>query len=404
MRNYDVVVVGGGASGLAAAINAKRIHPDYSTAVLEHLPRTGKKILSTGNGRCNLTNINAKAENYRNAEFAGCALGKYGPERVTEFFSSLGLMTYADSQGRVYPRSNTAASVLDALRFETEKLGIEILNECKAEKVSAGENGFTVNGDISCGKLILACGGKASPSQGSDGSGYTLAKALSHRITPLVPALVPLNARPDAVKSLKGLRASSVSLVLEGDRNEYRSEGEILFTDNGISGIAAMELAAASERELRAGNDPVLHIDFLPEMEYVEVREYIEKVCSVKSGQLMDNLLTGAVAKQIGIAIMKNAGIYASGERVGAFSDNMTERLAESVKDFRISILGTRGFANAQVTSGGVDVRDVDPATMKSLLIDGLYICGELLDVDGGCGGFNLQWAFASGLLAGELG
>ncbi|MBR6939958.1 MAG: NAD(P)/FAD-dependent oxidoreductase [Clostridia bacterium] len=403
MLEYGLGIVGGSASGLAAAISAKRKNENLKIVIFEQLPRTGKKILATGNGRCNLTNTGALSHPYRNAGFAMKAIGRYPPERVTEFFRSLGLETYTDSEGRVYPRSNTAASVLDALRYEILRQGTEIVKEYKVTEIKPSDGGFTVNGEIWCEKLIIACGGKSSPSQGSDGSGYPLAKSLGHSVTQLVPALVPLNTKPEKVKSVKGIRAGGVCLTLEGRRSEAQACGEILFTDSGISGIAAMELASFAERELRTGFDPVLHIDFLPEMTDGELTSFINNLCKIREGEPFEHLLTGLLAKPLGILVMKDAGIFDPSGKIGEFSVGMTEKLVSSMKDYQIGIFGTRGFANAQVTSGGVDVSEIDAETMKSLIRDNLYFCGEITDVDGGCGGFNLQWAFASGLTAGEL-
>lgn len=403
MKEYNLGIIGAGASGLAAVIQATRIHPNIKIALFEHLPRVGKKILATGNGRCNLTNMNALSHDYRNKDFADKALNKYPPEKVVEFFASLGMLTFSDSEGRVYPRSNAAASVLDALRFGADKPGIDIITETDISKIEKQDDCFILNGEYKCDKLILAGGGKSSSSQGSDGSALKLAKALGHKLTPTVPALVPLNSEPDKVKSLKGLRASGVALTLEGEYSEYKSSGEILFTDTGVSGIAAMELASSAERELRNAFDPVLHIDFLPEID--NLSGILEDIINAKEGQPLENLLTGILPKQIGLEIMKRAEIFEGNAIIFSdkFSDNMIEHLASEIHDFALRITGTRGFANAQVTSGGVNINEINPLTMQSKLVTGLYFSGEIIDVDGGCGGFNLQWAFASGLLAGEL-
>lgn len=403
MKEYNLGIIGAGASGLAAAIQANRLHSGMKIALFEHLPRAGKKILATGNGRCNLTNLNALSHDYRNKEFAFAALNKYSPEKVIEFFSSLGLMTFSDTEGRVYPRSNAAASVLDALRFGADTQNTDLITETEISRIEKQSECFVINKEYKCRKIILAGGGKSSPSQGSDGSVLKLAKALGHKLTPPVPALVPLNSEPDKVKPLKGLRASGVELTLEGECSEYKSSGEILFTDTGVSGIAAMELASSAERELRNAFDPVLHIDFLPEID--NLSGILEDIINAKEGQPLENLLTGILPKQIGLEILKRAEMFEGNAIIFSdkFSDNMIELLASEIHDFALRITGTRGFANAQVTSGGVNINEINPLTMQSKLIPGLYFSGEIIDVDGGCGGFNLQWAFASGLLAGEL-
>ena len=396
---YDVIIIGGCASGLAAAINAKRQHPSFSVAVIEKLPRVGKKILSTGNGRCNLTNLSACNHPYRHKTFTDAAFLKYPPENVIEFFASLGLLTYSDKEGRVYPRSNTAASVLDALRYGCENENVELITECAAEKVEKNGDNFKINGKYECRYLILATGGKSSPAQGSDGSGYALAKKFGHKITALFPALVPLGTKPEAVRSLKGIRASGVELTLD----DKKTRGEILFTDSGVSGIAAMELASAAERLLYDGEKAELNINFIPEMNKDELKSYIENALKIKAGQPMENFLCGILPKQLGIFILKNCEIYRGDELIGETSDSMINLIADTIKEFSLDITGTRGFRDSQVTSGGVRTDEINGDNMMSKLCENLYFCGEIIDVDGDCGGFNLQWAFASGLLAGEL-
>lgn len=405
MKKFDVIIAGGSASGLAAAISAKRQHPDYSVAVLEKLPRVGKKILATGNGRCNLTNINAAGSAYNAPDFVAPCFEKYGPAFVTDFFRGLGLVTYADSEGRVYPRSNAAASVLDALRYECEKSGIEIITDCPVTSAVKTADGFTVNGGYFCRYLVLACGGKSSPSQGSDGSGYDIARKLGHRITPLYPALVPLNSRPELVKSLKGIRAADVAISIVADDEEYgSSKGEILFTETGISGICAMELASCAEKLMRRGLDPYAAVDFAPFMTVNELKDYLEDTVSARLGMPQEHLLTGLFPKPLGVHFLKAAGIYRGGGEIEEMSGNMIEILAGEIKCAQFPVTGTRGFQNAQVTAGGVSRDEINPATLASKTVPGLYFCGEITDVDGPCGGYNLQWAFASGFLAGGLG
>ncbi len=396
---YDVIIAGGSASGLSAAISAKRKHPEYTVAVLEKLPRVGKKILSTGNGRCNLTNLNASEHNYRHKKFTETAFEKYPPEKVIGFFASLGLLTYSDKEGRVYPRSNTATAVLDALRFGAEKENVVFITETGVEKVKKAEEKFIINSKYECRYFILATGGKSSPAQGSDGSGFPVAKGFSHKVTALFPALVPLCAKPESVRSLKGIRATNVRLQLD----DKITAGEILFTDSGVSGIAAMELASTAERLLYDAEKPELVIDFLPEIDKETLISYLENTIAVKNGQPMENLLSGILPKQLGVFLMKNCEIFRGDALITVMSRNMVEALADEIKSFSIDIIGTKGFRDSQVTSGGVRTDEINEETMESRLVKNLYFAGEIIDVDGDCGGFNLQWAFASGLLAGEL-
>ncbi len=402
MKKYDAAVVGGCAAGMAAAINAKRLNPKLNIVIIEKLPRLGKKILATGNGRCNLTNLGAKASDYKNSAFVETVLKKFSPEKVIGFFESMGLLTYADSEGRVYPRSNMAASVLDALRFEIDGLGIDVICEMPITQIKKQNGGFDINGDIFCKKLIIATGGKASPSQGSDGSGYALAKQLGHTVTKLYPSLVPLTVKEN-VKPLKGVRARNVELTLRADRIIRKSKGELLFTDNGISGIAAMELASAAEETLNSVKYKTFtSVDFLPDMTVTELVDYLLKIKDIKGYCPADMLFSGILPKAIGIEICKALSLYKQEKKISQFSKRELVALAEKAKNCEFEVTGTKGFANAQVTSGGVSVGEINPQTMESKLCKGLFFVGEIIDVDAPCGGYNLQWAFASGLLAGE--
>lgn len=402
MKKYDVAVIGGCAAGMAAAINAKRRTPKLNIAIIEKLPRPGKKILATGNGRCNLTNLNASSSDYKNPEFARRALDAYEPRRVVGFFESMGLLIYSDSEGRVYPRSNMAASVLDALRYEVDTLGIDVICDTPVESVKKTGGGFILNGNVECRRLLIATGGKASPSQGSDGSGYALAKSLGHTVTRLYPSLVPLTVSGN-VKPLKGVRARNVTLTLTNGKTVKKTSGELLFTENGISGIAAMELASAAGELLEdVKRKAFTVIDFLPDMSEKELADYLVNIKKIKGSCPFDVLFTGVLPWAIGIEICKAVKLYKQGKSISSLSNTELASAARKAKNFELEINGTKGFANAQVTSGGVSVDEINRETMESKLCKGLYFAGEIIDVDAGCGGYNLQWAFASGLLAGE--
>lgn len=390
MKKVDIIIVGGGASGLAAAIEAKRTDKNKSVAVLEHLPRIGKKILATGNGRCNLGNLNADTHSYTNAAFTSAVMQKYNAESLIDFFKSMGLYTRADSEGRLYPLSNAAASVLDALRFECENLGVELICDYKVTSIKKAD-GYTVNNEIKCDKLILACGGKAAPSQGSDGSGYPLLKTLGHSITPLSPCLVQLLTDTSKTKALKGVRAAAkLSLSTGGS-----AKGEILFTDYGVSGIAAMDLSRYVVPDKKAE----LFIDLLPDYTFEIAKEIIIKTARHNPALPIENLLGGLVHKAIGTAVIKSAlgFLPKTAKEIGTKQAGM---IAAELKNFALILKGTKGFNDAQVTKGGAAVREFDAFTLESKKHQGLYVCGELLDVDGSCGGFNLAWAFASGRAA----
>ena len=393
MKAYDIAIIGAGASGLAAAIEAKRTAPQKSVAVFEHLPRVGKKILATGNGRCNLGNLNADTHAYTNRSFARHALTEYNAESLIDFFESMGLFTRADGEGRLYPLSNTAASVLDALRFECEKLGVEFFCDYKVNQLKKENNIFIINSQFSAKTVIVACGGKSSPSQGSDGSGYPLLKYLGHSITPLTPALVQLVTDTAKIKALKGVRASARLTLSTGGE----AKGEILFTDYGVSGIAAMDLS----RFVCPDKKAILTIDLLPDFDVKKAKSAVFAAAKHNPGLGCEYLLGGLVPKALGTAVIKSALGFLP-KTAKEITEESAKKIALELKGFTLTLKGTKSFNDAQITKGGADVRQFDAHTMMSKTVANLYACGEILDVDGACGGFNLAWAFASGRLAGK--
>ncbi len=425
MERYDVIVVGGCASGLCAAIQAARANKGSSVAVLERMPRVGKKILATGNGRCNLSNIHTPTHPYHNADFAKHALEKYSVEKTLSFFKSLGLLTVRDSEGRLYPMSNTATSVLDVLRFETERLGIALLCGTTVEGIHVLQDGcFAVDcaqTDSTAGKtdakntasiqycadkIIIATGGKASPVHGSDGSGYPLLKQLGHSTTPLFPTLVQLNTDNTYPKQLKGIRVNANIAVEAQGKKEMSANGEILFTEYGLSGIAAMDVSRAAAEYFAQGKKGNCYavLDLAPHLSKEELSIFSTELATLNPGLPLDNFLIGILPSKLGQVICKACGFRELAMRVASLNKEQLDRLFQTIKAFRLDITGTRGFTQAQVTAGGADVSEFNPYNLMSRKTDNLYACGEVLDVDGGCGGFNLQWAWSSGLLAGELG
>ena len=380
---YDLCIIGAGASGMAAAIAAGRQAPGGRILLLERMPRSGKKLLATGNGRCNLGNRHAGGHEYHNKDFAAPALEQFGPEACEAFFDSLGLAIYEDIEGRLYPRSNMAASVLDALRFGVLRVGAEVRCDCPITDIAQSPDGFLLNGAIQTHRVIIAAGGCAAPAQGSDGSGFFLLRALGHSIVELRPALVPITVKSPLLPMLKGLRVRGRIAIERNGRILRQAQGEILFAEDGLSGIAAMEVS----REARVG--ALAALDLLPEYSCMELYVRLRAWQSACPETAPTQLLAGFLPKRVGEAVAQACG------------EASLERIAEACKRFTFPVTGTRGFAHAQITAGGADVREIDPLTLESRLASGLYACGEALDVDGGCGGFNLHWAWASGVFAG---
>ena len=373
----DTAIIGAGASGLAAAIGIRNQgaggRGSERIVLFERLPRAGKKILATGNGRCNAGNAHVLDHNYHNRAFALPALEQFD---IREFFRSLGLLLREDSEGRLYPRSNTASSVLDALRFGAMRTGIVFRCDVPILKIQPAKEGFLLNGNIAARRVIIAAGGCAAPAQGSDGSGFSLLKQLGYTIVEPRPALAPLRCNSPQLPMLKGLRCHAMISIEQSGSILSKAEGEVLFTEDGISGIAAMEVS----RWAVPGSMAVL--DLLPEFSLEQTRALLAELARACPEQP----LAGILPKRIAEAVMRSS----------------EGNLAATLKRFVFPVTGTRGFAQAQVTAGGADVAQFGPETLESRLHKNLYACGEVLDVDGGCGGFNLHWAFASGLLAGK--
>ncbi len=395
---WDVAVIGGGMSGLVSAIEVRRNYPEKSVVIFEQLEKAGKKILATGNGRCNLDNMTANENDYNNPSFVSFALDKFTPQSNLSFWESLGLLTVSDSEGRVYPRSNSASGVLDALRFEVEKLGVKIVFE-KVEKLKK-ENVFLIN-NHKAENVIVSCGGCSSPSQGSDGSGFELLKKAGHTITKLSPSLVQITTDTKFVKPLKGVRVKGKLTLKEKDKIIGMSLGEILFADYGLSGIATMDLSRFLPK-IRNMNDAKICLDMASDLTEKEILTYL--FARQKNNPLLecDNLLTGILPKAVGKVILKKLNIF-PGEAIKNLSEDDFENIITTLKNFDFKVTGTKGFQFSQVTSGGVDLSEVDEKTLMSKKIKGLYLAGEILDVDSRCGGFNLHWAVSSARLAAEL-
>ncbi len=393
----SVAIIGAGASGLVCAIEIKRLNREIPVTLYEANPRVGKKILATGNGRCNLTNMSAHKQGYRNMGFARYALEAFTPQSNIEFFNSLGLFTREDGCGRVYPLSNQASGVLDVLRLAAEREGVNIVTDCHVDNAQHGKDGFYVCGRV-YDNLVLATGGKAAPSQGSDGSGYKLLKQLGHKVTVLAPSLVQLETENRQYpKQLKGVRCEcEMSLVTDG-RLTVQKKGELLFADYGLSGIVSMEMSAYISPHLaKGGSKPTVYIDFVTSM----TREVmLENIKSLDGNMRIEDILSGFMPRKIAQVIIKEVKIN-SQDKLSQIKHNKLKELVSVCKGFGFTVTGTKGYDFAQVTSGGADTKEFDRETMQSKKVRGLYCIGELLDVDGDCGGYNLNWAWSSGRLA----
>ncbi|MCR5088995.1 MAG: NAD(P)/FAD-dependent oxidoreductase [Oscillospiraceae bacterium] len=403
MTDYkSVAIVGGGASGMMAALSASR-KPGRKVLLLERQQRIGRKLLSTGNGRCNLSNRNAAPGAYYGSEdgFSAPALASFSPEDTLTFFSELGLLTVTEASGRVYPLSDSSNSVLDVLRFALDRAGVELICSCPVQEIRR-RSGFelcTETGSFLSDAVILACGGAAGSKVGGVTDGYRLARSLGHRRTSLHPSLTRILTDSNYPRSLKGIRVQAELRLTRNDQLIAVSRGEVQFTENGVSGPAGFDLSRAVSF---SGDHLMLHLGLLP-MTREEILNLLLQRCRVFPDLDASELFTGMLHNRLGRVLVKASSISAS-EKLSSLPDSVLRTAAACCTDFCLPVRGVEGFEAAQVTAGGLDCSDFDPDTMQSRLVPGLFACGELLDVDGPCGGYNLQWAWASGMLAGRLG
>lgn len=383
------------AAALAAAEN-----PNAEVILLERQARVGRKLLATGNGRCNLTNTHAAQRGYHgeDAAFVKQALAAFDPDAVRDWFRQMGLFTVAEDSGRVYPYSDQANSVVDVLRLALCKPNIQLLTGFEVQKIRREESGFSVSGaeqTIRCDKLIVACGGLAGTKLGGSMSGYKLLGKMGHKSTRLRPTLVQLKCGWDGVISLKGVRANCHVEILRDGEVFSRSRGELQFTEYGLSGPVIFEVS----RDACYGSGSwSAKLDFLPDYEEVDLAAELERRRQTELP--VEELLTGILHNRLGRVLTRAAGVK-NKKFVKELSDYELQQVCGAVKGFEIELTEPMGMDHAQVTAGGMRTEQFDPATMESRLVPGLYACGEVLDIDGDCGGYNLQWAWSSGRCAG---
>lgn len=396
---YDIIIIGGGTSGLAAAVNATLENKNAKICILERLDRIGKKILVTGNGRCNLLNSGDLIYN-GNTNFALSVLGKNTVEELHDFFAELGLSMRCDNENRFYPAGEHASIVIDIFRlFLDQHHNIEVKTSEKVVKIIKTNNIFNIQTEANkyLAKNVIVCaGGAAAPKHGTDGTAYKLLTQLGHKKTKIMPALVPISTEIESLKGLSGIR---VKADLRIDNN-FRT-GEILFAKYGISGIPAMQLSRFAK------NGDTLHIDLRPAamLQNINVNEIfmtINKRIEKYKNQEAAELLTGLFVKRIGQALLRKADVQPMTMPCEKITEKQSKAIANAIVDFQLKIKGTLGFDMAQVTAGGMECSEFDYKTMQSKLVKNLYVCGEILDVDGDCGGYNLMFAFKSGMSAGK--
>lgn len=420
MINTDVTVIGGGAAGLVAAISAARC--GAKTLIIEHMDRVGKKILSTGNGKCNYTNALQGISYYRgeNPAFVLPIFEQFGHEETVRFFKELGIYPKV-RRGYFYPASEQAASILDVLRMECEYQNVQTVTSCNLKNIKKAPAGYRIDTDkgaFSTKNIIFATGLLAAPKTGSDGSAIPYIERFGHHFIDIVPALVGLQGKQSFFKALAGIRAEvSIDLYIENERfrdkstnptNDMtgwekvcRESGELQLTDFGISGIPVFQISRFATRALHEKKSVCALIDFLPALDEAEVLEMLEeRFYHYAHGKDTSEALVGLFNKKLIDVLLKESRIdlHLPAEQI---KSGQLKSLCATIKHFRVDVIGSKNIDAAQVCAGGVDTREVNKQTLESKLAKGVYFAGEVLDIDGTCGGYNLQWAWSSGYVAG---
>ena len=403
MKQRNVVIIGGGASGIVAAISAAR--EGANVTILEHKDRIGKKILSTGNGRCNLTNEYMKPECFRGDDISVITevLRQFGYQETLDFFEKLGVI-FKNRQGYIYPISDQAGTIIDVLRMELERLNITVCLEHHVQTIKKNAKVFKIvtdKGIYHGDSVILATGGKAASVLGSDGSGYSLSKQCGHSLSPVVPALVQLKGMGAYFKQLAGVRTHAKVSLFVNDKFISEDTGELQLTNYGISGIPVFQVSRYAAKALYEKKKVTAEIDFLPAMTDEELFLFVKARKRLHGDKKAEDFLVGMFHKKLIGVLLKEAKIALT-DSINKLSDEKLKKLLFLCKHFSVSIEGTNDFEQAQVCAGGIKTTEINPKTMESLNEPDLYIVGELLDIDGIRGGYHLQWAWATGFIAGK--
>ncbi|MDY0316714.1 MAG: NAD(P)/FAD-dependent oxidoreductase [Acholeplasmatales bacterium] len=394
-----MVIIGGGASGMMAALSAGR--QGYKTLLIEKNNKLGKKILATGNGRCNFTNVFASSKDY-NSDFVLGALSVLSVKDTLKLFDDLGLMKHEEGQGRCYPASEQAQSIMDVIEEELKRLKVEILYE-KEVRLVTKNNGlfkldFTDSSSLISKNVIVATGGISLPQSGSTGDGYTIAKMFGHSITSLVPSLTRLKLKHQYLNEMSGVRFTNNLKLISDNQVIDEVYDDVIFNKTGISGLGILSLSKQANFSVNANKKTTVVVRLVDSNE-----ETLLKRFNRLSYKTVFNGLVGLINKKLIIPVLEEAGIKNYNRAVSSLNKQEVKKLIKILLGFEFEVIGSDGFDDAQVTSGGVNLEEVNKTTLESLLVEGLYFTGEVLDIDGKSGGYNLQWAWSSGYLAGLL-
>ncbi len=399
-----IIVVGGGAAGMIAAISAKL--NGGQVILLERNDRVGKKLLATGNGRCNYTNKNLNIKNYHgsNPKFAYSVLSQFNVDTTIDYFESLGITPAVEDNGKVFPLSFQSSSMLDVLRYEIESQGIQLITEAYVSNIKKTniytivlKDGREIQGD----RVIIATGGMALPNSGSDGNGYALCEELGHSLVDVFPGLVQLELAGNKFKPLNGTKFLGRAGIYIDNRLILEDTGDILFTNYGISGPPILQLSRTALEHLRKGKEVEVRVSIIHTKNIEELYDYLAYRFSLMSKKTIEIGLIGLINKKLILPILKEINIDKN-KNSANLSNEEIRRLTGILLSWSFKVIGSQPWANAQITAGGISTKEINNKTMESKIHSGLYIVGELVDIDGDCGGYNLQWAWSSGYIAGE--
>lgn len=392
-----VIVIGGGASGLMAAITAKNETCDV--IILERNTKLGKKILATGNGRCNFTNVDATELNYNHPYFVKPVFEQMSPKKTLNYFETLGIAAKIEDEGKTYPLSEQASSIVDVLVYEVERLNIKTIYDAKVVSIKKEEsfhvtleNQVTYEADA----VILATGGMAMPKSGSDGSGYAISEACGHKLTQIFPALVKLELESPHLKALDGVKFPGFVELIHQKNSIQQEYGDVLFTKYGISGPTILQISRKANALLQDQQEVYIKVVLIQGLNQREVAKRFNQL----SEKTIEMSLIGLINKRIIHPLLKEAKIPFH-LKVSELTKNQMNTLMKLLFDWQFKIIGSKDFDDAQITAGGIDIKDINPQTLESKKVKGLFFCGEILDIDGLCGGYNLQWAWSSGYVCG---
>lgn len=393
-----VVVIGGGASGLLAAISAKMHHADV--LILERNHKLGKKILATGNGRCNFTNVDATEMHYNHPYFVRPVFEQMSPKKTLQFFEQLGITPKIEDEGKTYPLSEQASSIVDILIYEIERLNILVKYDAYVTSITRKdvfEIELQQGQRIVADRVILATGGLAMPKSGSDGTGYQLAQSCGHTLTSLFPALTKLELESPHLKALDGVKFPGTVELIHDDHVIQTEMGDILFTKYGISGPTILQISRKANQLLQDGQTVSVNVILVNGPDQKEVSKRFMQL----KDRSIEMSLIGLINKRIIHPLLKESKIDPH-LLVKDLSKSQMNTLMQHLFGWTFPIVGSKDFDDAQVTAGGISIDEVNPQSLESKKVPGLYFCGEILDIDGLCGGYNLQWAWSSGYVAGK--